>query len=163
MIQTPKRLGMSMADRIDRLSVPVTESGCWLWIGATVPSGYGKITIQTGGRGATHYAHRVSWACHSGQAIPAGMYVCHKCDTPLCVNPSHLFVGTASENGADALAKGRRTLPKSKITDMQAMEIMASSKPCKVVGAMFGVSGSTIHLIRKGRRKRFSSAKDQSK
>src|SRR4029450_10668027 len=77
---------------------------CWLWQGAPSKMGYGRIAIDK--TGATAYAHRVSWEFHFGP-IPAGMMVCHRCDTPMCVNPYHLFLGTQADNLIDMRRKGR--------------------------------------------------------
>lgn len=83
-------------------SVHKTES-CWVWNGVRNNSGYGSISD---GHGILVGAHRLSWIIHFGQ-IPEGLYICHKCDTPYCVNPSHLFTATASDNMLDKIMKGR--------------------------------------------------------
>jgi hypothetical protein len=75
---------------------------CWEWTGSLNPAGYGQISISNRPR----LAHRVSWEQIMGP-IPAGMLVCHHCDNPRCVRPSHLFIGTFKDNAVDASRKGR--------------------------------------------------------
>lgn len=75
--------------------------GCWLWTGATNPKGYGIF----GWDGETWRAHRASYRLHKGD--PGTAKVMHGCDTPACVNPDHLHLGTQRQNMADRKIKGR--------------------------------------------------------
>jgi hypothetical protein len=79
-----------------------TGDGCWLWNGARDGKGYGRLIIKDVNARAT----RVAWELAYGE-IPSGLYVCHRCDTPSCVRPDHLFLATNDENMADMVAKGR--------------------------------------------------------
>jgi hypothetical protein len=81
-------------------------TSCWLWTGASTPAGYGAFGYRKGGREYTIGAHRMAWELTRG-SIPKGKCICHHCDVGLCVNPSHLFVGTYLENEKDKMSKGR--------------------------------------------------------
>ena len=89
---------------IDRFmdKVAVADNGCWEWQAHKNDLGYGHLHI----RPKTWKAHRWSYQYHIGE-IPDGMFVCHKCDNPGCVNPDHLFIGTIQDNVDDMIAKGR--------------------------------------------------------
>lgn len=80
---------------------------CWWWTaGGDKADGYGRI--RAGGRGTpTLLAHRAAWEITFGP-IPDGLEVCHTCDTPRCVRPDHLFLGTSLQNNQDMVAKGRQ-------------------------------------------------------
>ena len=78
-------------------------NGCWLWVGGKFNSGYGCTRWQ--GK-HSRMAHRIAYEIIFG-SIPKGMFVCYACDNKVCVNPDHLFLGTAKDNSLDMMSKGR--------------------------------------------------------
>lgn len=140
------------------------ENDCWIWCSATrMKFGYGAIKVK----GKTLSAHRYSYTLHHGD-IPAGMFVCHKCDNPKCINPDHLFLGTNSDNMKDAYSKGRITLPTNggfklgnkpvnrKLTEEQVIQIKEILKTrgkttLREIAEQFGVNQYVIRDINCGR------------
>ena len=139
-------------------SVRITPSGCWEWKrSVTVDGGYATLRW----RGITP-GHRVAYTIFVGP-IPEGMFVCHHCDNPPCVNPDHLFLGTAADNNADMTNKGRARRafkehprgeqhPSALLTQQQADEIRTSSERGVDLARRYGVSQQTVCDIRAGRR-----------
>ena len=95
-------LAKTPTQRLEERSTLVPFCGCRLWFGAGEQDGYGVIYYE----GRTQNAHRVAWQLAHG-AIPEGLQVLHECDTPACINVKHLFLGTAADNMADKMKKGR--------------------------------------------------------
>lgn len=148
------------------------QSDCRIWTGPTAGSGYGVKSIN----GKLKYVHRLAWEEANGREIPPGLVVAHKCDTPACHNPDHLFVCTQAENLADMRAKGRgntgerhgsKTKPErvargsrvgtSKLTEADVAEIRRLYRPGKPghrsefsltgLARRFGVNFQTISKI----------------
>jgi hypothetical protein len=98
------------------VAVPTTEErfwskvektdDCWVWTGALRHKGYGAFVYVRDGEVVQGRAHRYSYERHVGP-IPPGMFVLHRCDTPACVRPDHLFLGTNQDNVTDMMRKGR--------------------------------------------------------
>jgi hypothetical protein len=88
-------------------SIAEDENGCWLWQGELDKDGYGLFLHKD----KRFWMHRVSFQLMKGP-IPPRHHVCHSCDVRDCVNPDHLWTGTATENMRDCIAKGR--MPRGK-------------------------------------------------
>ena len=119
-----------------------TEKGCWFWKAGKNSCKRGVFNIG----GTIYSAHRVAWNIHFGM-IPKGLMVCHACDIPLCVNPAHLFLGTASDNSIDCAKKGRaaKKLNKEKVENIR-MELKKGVLH-EGLAKRFGVARSTITRI----------------
>jgi hypothetical protein len=133
-------------------------TGCWLWQGLVNKSGYGKLKCTPLGE---HLAHRVAFRILVGD-IPESMCVLHKCDTPKCVNPEHLFLGTQADNVADMVQKGRARVPmfrgeqchSAKLTEgdvIRIREMRSRGALLRDIAQSFGITESTAQGIVKGR------------
>jgi hypothetical protein len=139
-----------------------SEADCWVWrsVHGKPVRRYGCLG-RPGRRGAVLYAHRISFELHHGP-IPDGLYVCHRCDNPPCVNPAHLFLGTARDNVVDMAQKGRgrgfrwrpgtsaRTvLTEDLVRDIRARR--AAGETNKAIAAEFGIGLSVVSMAACGR------------
>lgn len=131
--------------------------GCWEWQGFRLPKGYGRLSHK----GKKYYTHRLSYELHVGP-IPDGYMICHHCDNPPCVNPAHLFAGTAKDNSLDMVSKGRNWVPygvwagtnnpQSKLTPEVRVEVekalLTGERPA-YVAERFGITDVRACQIRK--------------
>lgn len=134
-------------------SIVDVATGCWRWVGRTDAGGYG--VLYWGPNGSAHRrAHRVSYAAFV--ADPGQRHVCHTCDTPACVNPEHLWLGTAADNHRDKAAKGRanprrgeqhRTAKLCEADVASIRQRCADGESQHLVARAFGVSQPTISYI----------------
>lgn len=138
----------------------VDPSGCWLWSGAVQrDTGYGRFGMNSA---RVEYAHRAAWLLFRGP-IPEGLCVCHRCDVRICVNPEHLFLGTAKDNMRDASTKGRIRIPResfasderhqvARLSNAQVREIRSSRESSAALArsGRFPVGHSAICYARRG-------------
>ncbi len=131
---------------------------CWNWQGGTRPNGkgvlYGRHHLSNG---SVIGAHRFAFQQVTG-VLPVGMFVCHTCDNPLCVNPSHLFLGNHADNMRDMVAKGRsfkgageNKKGRALLTNEQATELRMSSLTERELGIKYGMSAGNAGHIRRGK------------
>lgn len=158
---------LPLRPRFNAKWIPEPYSGCWLWTGSVKSSTIPGTLVY----GEIHYmkklmlAHRASWLLHKGE-IPNGLDVLHHCDTPLCVNPDHLWLGTQKDNVDDMIKKGRKFIARgeragsAKLTEDEVRQIRSLYRPGKApfkndfgiyeLARQFGVSSSCVWSIIKG-------------
>ena len=135
---------------------PDMGADCIEWPGSRFASGYGRSS-----RNGQVTATRAVWIELFGP-IPDGLYVCHRCDNPPCVNPAHLFLGTLADNARDRDSKGRAAdlngerNPRARLSSQDVADIraaVASGETCLAVGLRFGVSKAHVSNIVRGKRR----------
>lgn len=140
-------------NRIDKKSA----DECWLWCGSINSRGYGQISIQ----GNLQLVHRVVWELKYKKPVPAGLLVCHTCDTRRCCNPIHLFLGTPADNMTDKAKKGRASClrgkdnPRAKLTESEVREIrrrLSAGEYGTSLALEFNVNSTSIYYIKNHRR-----------
>jgi HNH endonuclease len=123
----------------------VSPEECWIWTASFAHCGYGQI-IKT--HGFPIRAHRASWILHRGP-IPKGLYVCHKCDNPPCVNPEHLFLGTQKDNSDDKIRKGRFYVGEPRKGELNPLSKLhaTGNVTCREIAKMFNMYDGNIRKI----------------
>lgn len=132
------------------------ETGCWEWTASRNNRGYGVI----GFKGEQYLAHRFSYMIFQG-AIPEGKLICHHCDNPKCVNPDHLYAGTAKDNRVDNLLRGRNTAGgpagmgngRAKLTDEDIaliFQLREQGYLQREIGAKLGITQAYVGKVLRG-------------
>lgn len=128
---------------------------CWTWTGLWDKDMYGEFFVPINGKTIHYKAHQYSWKLYTGRNIPKGILLCHACDHPWCVNPHHLFLGTAKDNADDMKSKGRSLAgelnPQAKLTEIKVREIrelfLAGKHTKKQLSDLYGVTQTLIGRI----------------
>lgn len=133
--------------------IPVPETGCWLWLGTWTHFGHGRLSSN--GKSPI-VASRLFYEHFTGP-IPDGKFVCHKCDTPPCCNPDHLFLGTHSENMNDMKRKRRSRAASGEFNssaklNAEQVKTIFSDRRCRAaISHDYGISSSTVTAIKQGK------------
>jgi hypothetical protein len=120
------------------------NSGCWLWTASLSWDGYPQIYHA----GGMKRAHRVSYEVFVGP-VPEGMQICHKCDTPSCVNPAHLFPGTQKENIDDCRRKDRLYKKLNNAANQSILQMLREGHTHKAIATAFSINPSMVSHIKK--------------
>jgi hypothetical protein len=124
---------------------------CWEWLGCCDKVGYGRFRIHKD----TYAAHRVAFAIVNGDTQ---LLVCHKCATPGCCNPAHLYAGTQNDSVQQCIAAGRFANMqgagngRAKLTVANVREIRQSGAGNREIAKEFGISSAHVSMIRLGKR-----------
>lgn len=137
---------------IEDRSIPEPNSGCWLWLNRGSDQGYGMACFNK----RRLAAHRLSYAAWNGP-FEREAVVCHRCDTPACVNPDHLFLGTPHENSRDMVRKGRQAFgvrhSQARLSEDDVRSILLTKfrRSNRDTAKHYGLSVVTVKRIRNGR------------
>lgn len=134
--------GLKFVLRFERGFIKTNRDDCWNWLKYRTKAGYGTINCA----GISLLVSRVSYEIYVDD-IPDGLFVCHDCDNPACVNPNHLWVGTSKDNTDDMVAKKRHGF--CKLTVAKVREIRRLYKQGghtnRSLALDFGVCQTTIY------------------
>lgn len=148
----PKRpIDQRIAGKTDKAPGHGPNGDCHVWTASKDANGYGHIRYQQ----RTWLAHRVVYLLTHG-SLSDDVFVCHRCDNPSCVNPSHLFIGTQQDNMDDMVSKGRQRFlsgeshVNSKLTQADVENIRSDTRLHRVIAAQYGVSRGLVSHIKRG-------------
>lgn len=139
------------AERLADSTWTEPNTGCHLWIGCVDGGGYGHFYVN----GKSVKTHRFAWENRHGPVLN-GLHVLHKCDTPACCNPDHLFLGTPKDNTDDKVRKGRASggglmgvlNNANKLSEEQVLQIRNDIRGAYLTARDYGVSARTVQAIR---------------
>ncbi len=143
------RIRASWQEKFMNNFILVPWTGCWIWMRACTGKGYGQIRVSN----VCYLTHRLSWEIHNGE-IPEGMFVLHRCDVPPCLNPNHLFLGTAAQNMEDMWRKGRGVGAElgsrraAKLSIEETLAIHADTRSLSVIAKEYKTCKSNVSRIR---------------
>lgn len=141
--------------------MPHMETRCWPWTKQLDEKGYGVVVYRRdskGRRGTNIHATRATYYLR-GEEIPEGQIVCHRCDNPGCVRPSHLFLGTSKTNAEDMVRKKRSLTgsknPSAKLTESSVRAIrrrfLSENLTIARLAREYGVARANIRGILTGK------------
>lgn len=123
------------------------SGGCFVFVGSKTKAGYGFVTYKQ----KNYYLHRLSYSAFVGE-IPKDKVVMHTCDTPGCINPLHLAVGTKGDNMKDMILKGRDHHPKGRgsgslMSEAERLYIrqQVGSASCREIARQLGRSNYAVY------------------
>jgi len=152
-IKVTKELNAKFDERYEIVS----ESGCWIWtgsLGSHPTHRYGNLSI---GKSTNYKAHRYAAVRFLNANLTSKTFVCHTCDVTECVNPDHLYVGSAATNAADRDSRKRNTYlygedhNMCKISERDAKDIFLQEGKHKDIADQYGIARPTVTAIKTGR------------